>query len=159
MKKINILIVLGLFVLLVGAAQPVQAAGLRINHGVQELLTQVQKPIGSVIVAQLNATASKFEGLLNAYSVNGKQNTEKQLFTAASDLSVSLNELNAVLSEVYPDLTEEEQLAVVEAYSSLGLYFEDLVAKTNLVFGREVLQINETRDPEGRVSYYVYELV
>jgi len=148
MKKINILIILGLFVLLVGFAQPVYADLWDWNNNPETF---------GKYLAQLNAATSKFEGLLQAYSVNKKQNTEKLLLTATNDLSASLNEFNAVLSEVYPDLTEEEQLAVEEAYSSIEVYFVDLVAKANFVFDKNLFWIeygeplNETSkssDPE-----------
>ncbi|MBI4295005.1 MAG: hypothetical protein HY669_02430 [Chloroflexi bacterium] len=146
MKKIHILIVLGLLILLFGTVQPAQAA--LTAHWAPSVSTVSStgggKPDSDPFmqaVAQLDAAASKFEGFLNAFSVNQKQNMEEQLLASEDDLSASLNEFNAVLSEVYPDLTEEEQLAVEEAYSLLGLYLEDLAARTNLVVGREVFQI------------------
>ncbi|OGD67927.1 hypothetical protein A3F08_03525 [Candidatus Berkelbacteria bacterium RIFCSPHIGHO2_12_FULL_36_9] len=139
MKKI-FFATFALAVLLVGLVQPVQAS-FNIQGLAQQAFVGPDQIKMASPVAQLNAAASKFEGLLDAYSVNGKQNTEKQLFTAASDLSTSLNEFNAVLSEVYPDLTEEEQLVIEEAYSQIGVYLEQLAAKANSVFGREVFRI------------------
>ncbi len=141
MKKINILMVLGIFVLLVGVAQPAYA-GVMGGNWIDPLMfpPKYQSPNINE-VAHLNVAVSKFEGLLNAYSVN--QKTVEQISVAASDLSSSLEEFNTALMEIYPTLSEEEQLAVREAYSLLGLYLEDLLVETNSVFGREVLRIEE----------------
>jgi len=146
MKNINILIILGLFVLLAGTTQPAQAvlmmSWVPSVHSVRT--SGASNPSEGQIIdsaAQLNAVAGKFEGLLNAYSVNGKQNIEKQISATVDDLSSSLNEFNAVLNEVYPDLTEEEQLVIVNAYSLLEVYFVDLVAKANSVFDKNLFWI------------------
>lgn len=145
MKKINILIVLGLFVLLVGVAQPVYAG---INTG-----------LGTIHIVRWNsavyATIAKFEGLLNAYAwletPAGMKAIENQISTTVTDLSSSLEELNAALLKKYPTLSEEDQLAVREAYSSLGLYLEDLAVETNVVFGREVFRIGGDTETPGRL--------
>src|SRR3990172_3622116 len=160
MKKNNILIIFGFFVLLFGAAQPtyagidsVQTFGLVLGPGQIKIIRPV---------AQLNAAASKFEGLLSATIATARAEAsgsakldfnglEKQLFTAANDLSASLNEFNTVLSEIYPDLTEEEQLAIDNAYSSLEVYFVDLVAKANSVFDKELFWI-EYGEPLNKTS-------
>lgn len=92
--------------------------------------------------AELNAAVSKFEGLLNAYSVNQKQNIERQLFTAADDLGNSLEQFNAALIEAYPTLSEEQQLAVQGAYAiSLRFDLYGDAAKANSVLGREVFKV------------------
>ena len=159
MKKTNILIVLGLLILLFGTAQPAYA-GLAASWipSVNSYHTGSSGLPGVIdVVAQLNAATSKFEGLLNAYTsplrctCNGEQNIENQLLTAANDLSSSLDEFNTVLSEIYPDLTEEEQLAIDNAYSSLEVYFEDLFAKANSVFDKELFWI-EYGEPLDKTS-------
>ena len=134
MKKINILIVLGLLILLFGMAQPVHAA----NPGVLWAGSRgAASPEITRGMAQLNSAISKFEGLLNAYSVNQDQNIEEQLLAASNDLSDSLEEFNSALAEVYPTLTEEQEPDVVEAYSSLRSYLEDLATKANLILQGE----------------------
>ena len=138
MKKTNMLVILGLFVFLIGVVQPVYADSWDYNN--RPILFYIEFGLTNH-AAHLNAAISKFEGTLHAYSVSQNQNVEKQLFTAANDLSSSLNEFNAVLSEVYPDLTEEEQLVIVNVYSSLEVYFVDLVAKANLVFDKNLFWI------------------
>ena len=49
-----------------------------------------------------------------------------------------MDEFNTVLTEIYPDLTEEEQLAVEEAYSQMGVYLEQLDAKTLTLTGKSL---------------------
>lgn len=148
MKKINFLIVLGLFVLLAGVAQPVFADAWDNNNAPGRF--QIQ--FGSANeAAHLNAALGKFNGLLNAYFSHHDSEVwnqpirsysiKKQLSIATNDLSSSLEQFNTALMEVYPTLSEEEQLAVREAYSSLGSYLEDLAAETNSIFGREVFRI------------------
>ena len=132
MKKINILIVLGLLILLFSMAQPAYAGPLRFYGMIGGEKPETQPPF-----AQLNAAISKFEGLLNAYSVNQDQNIEEQLLAASNDLSDSLEEFNSALAEVYPTLTEEQEPDVVEAYSSLRSYLEELATKANLILQGE----------------------
>lgn len=143
-----------LFVLLIGSVQPAYAS--RYAFGEKEIFI-VALPFET---AQVTSATSKFEGLLNAYSVNHKQNIEQQLLASVDDLSTSLEQFNSALEETYPTLTEEEQLAVDEAYSSLRSYFEDLAVRTHSVSGREVFSIKEAGDvPEGIDSVQTFGLV
>ncbi len=155
MKKLNILIILGLFVLFIDVIQ--QAQALKLGGTVKGKYEND--------AANMNADISKFEGLLNAYSstqrsnpVNGIAVLESGLFTTANELSNSLEQFNTVLMEVYPTLSEEEQLAVVNAYSSLESYLEDLAAETNSIFGREILLIESLNKTSTLSFIKVYNL-
>ena len=81
------------------------------------------------------AAISKFEGTLTAYSHSSNPNVEKQVFAASDDISASLESLNAELREIYPSLSEEQQLAVEDAYLSLDLYLQNLATEANLILG------------------------
>jgi hypothetical protein len=77
---------------------------------------------------------AKFEGTLQAYSVSGSPNIEEQVFLASDDLSASLESFNAELTDVYQDLSTEQKSALVDAYSSLGSYLDNLAGEANQIF-------------------------
>ncbi len=149
MKNIKTLIILGFFVLLAGTIQPAYALW---SVNAWTLGDNAAKGI-TTEVAHFNAAASKFEGLLNAYSVNRKEGyiVEAKLSAATGDLSSSLEKLNTALMEIHPTLTEGEQLAVEEAYSQIGIYLEQLFANANSILGKELLRI-EYGEPLNRTS-------
>jgi hypothetical protein len=91
-----------------------------------------QKTLSSFLEA-----VAKFEGTLQAYSVSGDPNVEEQVFLASDGISSSLESLNAKLTDVYDDLSKEQQLAVEDAYISLGSYLEKLAEEANQIFQDE----------------------
>jgi hypothetical protein len=78
-----------------------------------------------------------FEGTLQAYSVSENPNVEVQVFLASNEISSSLDALNSELADVYKDLSKEQQLAVEDAYLSLGSYLEKLAEEANQIFQDE----------------------
>lgn len=149
MKRNIILVVTVFFVMLAGAAKPVQA-GLAASwvpsvHSSNSGSWSIPKSL-SRKAAYLNSAVGRFEGLLNAYSVNQKKdaniaNKQVQLDNASRNLGNALEQFNLALLEVYPTLPEEEQSVVEEVYSSLGIYLEDLAEDANSVLGREVFRV------------------
>jgi predicted DNA-binding protein YlxM (UPF0122 family) len=88
-----------------------------------------QKTISSFLEA-----VAKFEGTLQAYSSSqGNSELEEQLTLASEDLITSGETLDAELKEIYSSLSPEKQSAILEIYSSLDLYFEELDDKTDQI--------------------------
>ncbi len=152
MKMRRALIAIGIFVLLVVAVQPAYAGAPAIARG---FLMNIASSAIITEMAQLNAAAGKLDGLLNAYaqSINRDRDNDiaiqTQLNKAADDLSSSLTEFNAAVAEVYPTLTEEEQLAVRQTYALLDLYLHSLAAdaEVNAVPAyllSQIMQMNDT---------------
>jgi hypothetical protein len=88
-------------------------------------------------LAQVNADILTFEGLLKAYSVNENPIVEEQVFLASNALSTSLEALNKELTELYYNSSEEQKLALEDAYLFLGSNLEKLAAEANQVFLEE----------------------
>lgn len=76
----------------------------------------------------------KFEGTVQAYSVSGSKYFEEQVLLASEDISTSLEALNSELTEIYPNLEDEEQLAIIDDYLSLSSYLVDLADEANQIF-------------------------
>jgi hypothetical protein len=74
---------------------------------------------------------AKFEGTLQAYSVNQSPKLEEQLTLASENLIDSAESLDAELTDIYSTLLPEQQTAFKEAYSSLVSYFEELNDEKN----------------------------
>jgi cell shape-determining protein MreC len=90
--------------------------------------TSATKPFSSVIDA-----VAKFEGTLQAYSTNQNPYLEEQLLLASEDLITSAESLDAELTEIYSSLSPEQQSAILEIYSSLDSFFEELDVKTDQI--------------------------
>jgi len=143
-KKATISVILTLFVLLISLAHPVSALPGQIWVGSANITSGIWEKNSAAKPAQLNAAIAKFEGLLNAYAkvsgdIKGECKTstieiEERVLTASDKLSSSLEEFNTALAEIYPNMSEEEQLVVQEVYSSLTSYLDDLAKKANLIF-------------------------
>ena len=140
MKKHNFLIISGLLVFLAGLARP--ACADQWNYTNNPTRFQIDLYYQS---AHINAAVAKLEGTVRACSVSQNPQVAKQILAAIDYLSAALARFNTTLIEMYPTLSEEEQLAITEAYSSLGLYLEDLAAETNAetnsVFGKDIMVI------------------
>lgn len=89
------------------------------------------------VLGDIYAAVHKFEGRLTAYSNSDNPSVEKQVFLASENSSASLEELNAAIKEIYPDLNEEDQRGVEDGYSSLGSYLQSLALEANQVFQSE----------------------
>jgi hypothetical protein len=131
MKKVIAFVMLAVFLL--GVMSSTASAALLGSWvpSIQSVITGggTGKPFSSVIGA-----VAEFEGTLQAYSVSGSPNIEEQVFLASDALSTSLDAFNVELTGVYSSLSEKEQLAVIEAYSSLGVYLEELAEEANKTF-------------------------
>jgi cell shape-determining protein MreC len=76
----------------------------------------------------------KFEGTLQAYSSSqANPKLEEQLTLASEDLITSAESLDAELTEIYSSLSPEQQSAILEIYSSLDSFFEELDVKTDQI--------------------------
>jgi hypothetical protein len=108
-----------------------------------------QKTLSSFLEA-----VAKFEGTLQAYSVSGDPNVEEQVFLASEDISSSLESLNAELTAVYSSLGEEEQSALIEVYSSLGVYLGELAEEATKTFqddeGTQMANFEFQEDIDGK---------
>jgi cell shape-determining protein MreC len=77
---------------------------------------------------------AKFEGTLQAYSSSqGNPELEEQFTLASEDLIASAEALDAELIEIYSTLSPEQQSAILEIYSSLDSYFEELDYKIDQI--------------------------
>jgi hypothetical protein len=101
------------------------------------LRSVITSETGSTTFSSLIQAVATFEGTLQAYSVSGDPNVEEQVFLASEGISASLDTLNSELTEVYPNLSKEQQSAVKDAYLSLGSYLEKLAEEANQLFQDE----------------------
>jgi ABC-type transporter MlaC component len=108
-------------------------------------ISTASKSFSSVIEA-----VAKFEGTLQAYSVSGDQNVEEQVFFASDKISDSLAILNFELTNVYKDLSPEQQSALEDAYISLGSYLQKLAEEANQIFQDE--------DGKAKATFEVQEI-
>jgi hypothetical protein len=138
-----------LFILVHGLLSPTTANAAMLGHwapSVKSVITSqgdVRSQQIIVVVAHLNAATVRFEALVKAYSINHELPVEEQLFDAADDFSGALSALNTVLSEVYPDLSDADQLIIDDAYGWSSSYLNVLATQANSVQDIAVFTIPE----------------
>jgi hypothetical protein len=131
----GLLIVLSLSLVLVSMFPTTASAALTTAWTPSVKTVSVVTPSKSFF--SIIGAVAKFEGTLQAYSVSEDPNLEEQLFLASDEISASLKSLNVELKEIFSSLDEDQQLAIIEVYSSLGSYLVELAEEANQVFQEE----------------------
>lgn len=130
MKRAIVYVMLAVF--LVSVMSPSASAAI-LRTWVPSVAT-TRTGVASMSFSSVIGAVAQFEGTLQAYSVSEDQNVEEQVLLASDKISDSLLTLNSELTNIYKDLTSEQQSDLKDAYISLGSYIETLADEANQIF-------------------------
>ncbi len=130
MRSFKTMITIGVVVFLIAFARLGSAERWKPANNYRSLGNEI-----NAVTAHLYGAISKFEGRLHAYCESKNPSVKRQLFAAWNEMSESVDRLNSILDENYQALTEEQQLAVNNAYSTLTQDLIALIEEANSVLG------------------------
>jgi len=90
----------------------------------------------------------RIEGLLNAIAHNDSPSVENQLFVATEAVFDAVDVLNDMMVDVYPSLSEDEQIAVEDAYEETMSNLELLLDEANQLFNQNVFVVIDVVPPD-----------